>query len=418
MERIDYILAGNEPPIGKAILWLDTNSNKLRFPYSNKGWLATDNSSYPFSSIRVIDDYLCEISYNELDYGFAKFYFRSKNPIQCQAGCSSFRVGNLYCRNFDYYYDNSLSFVVRTLATKERYAVLGVAGGLANLTKKSLEHPYDDVFKILPFCLLDGVNENGLFCNINLVPADKGLTTATIPSIEKRDEICASMLVRYILDKFTTVDEAVDYITKYVSIYPSQALQASGYETHYMIGDSQGTYTLEFVNNAISLTETSILTNFFIAGVTFNPDGSVYTPADSPSKKPSVNNGITQYGSGLERYNLINEVIASVTSEAEAREVLKSLYYTNSYTLPSSGTTPFWYSEFVAKRFSTTVDSPTSSFGEVIEYEKQLFSKRDRNIPASEDRTWITSHSSIYSLDKEELRITSQEGSREYKFRL
>ena len=32
---------------------------------------------------------------------------------------------------------------------------------------------------------------------------------------------------------------------------------------------------------------------------------------------------------------------------------------------------------------------------------------------------WLdTKHSSIYSLDKEELRITSQEGSREYKFRL
>lgn len=58
MERIDYILAGNEPPIGKAILWLDTNSNKLKFPYSNKGWLAADNSSYPFSSIRVVDDYI------------------------------------------------------------------------------------------------------------------------------------------------------------------------------------------------------------------------------------------------------------------------------------------------------------------------------------------------------------------------
>ena len=79
-----------------------------------------------------------------------------------------------------------------------------VAGGIPELTVDFVASgEYKDVYKALPFLVVDGINEKGLVCNNNVVPTgDKGRNTGSVPVIEKRDEICQMMLVRYILDNF------------------------------------------------------------------------------------------------------------------------------------------------------------------------------------------------------------------------
>lgn len=351
-----------------------------------------------------INDYLYTINYEaELDYEYAKAYYLRGKSFSGASGCSSFRNGNWYGRNLDWTYDNQVDFVVKT----DR--VIGIAGMVPGLNKDTVGsfNTNLDEYKILPFYLLDGINKDGVFCNTNVVPTDKGDTTGTTPAIEKRDTICSAMLPRYILDHFSTATEAIEYINNYVSIYSSKSVKNMGYDLHVMIGDTEKTYILEFVDNTLTWTENKIMTNFFINGVTFNEDGKVNTIIDG--QKPS-DNGITDFGSGLERYNIIVDNLESVNSENTTLELIKKIQYTNAYTLGN------WPSEFVSPTYNITVDTPMDSeqyqyvFGKALEYYKT----RTRNKPL----TWQTTHSSIYDLQNKCLTVLNQETNTKYKYTL
>ena len=102
---------------------------------------------------------------------------------------------------------------------------------------------------------MGGINEKGVYVGVNIVPAQKGITTGTTPSIRIRDKICTVMLSRYILDHYSSAIDAVEDITHYVSIYNSKKLIELGMEAHYMITDEEHTYILEFVNNVANKTK-------------------------------------------------------------------------------------------------------------------------------------------------------------------
>lgn len=359
-----------------------------------------------YTALNRISDYLFSIRYESIDYDSAKKYFLTKNPEITPAGCSSLRNGNFFGRQLDWFYNNGAEFVVRTPHIKGRYASIGIAGGISELTAEKVEsREYSELYGILPFYMQDGINENGVFCNINVVPTDNGLTSVTVPDIEERDRICTLMLVRYILDNFDNATEAVEYIRDYVALYVPKALQEMGYEAHFMIGDSVSTYILEIVNDKVILNAGVIMTNFFISGIETNADGKVYTPADvSNGNLPSEKNHITPNGSGLERYNLIVENYADADTKEGMRSLLNRLMYSNSYKIE---TTPAWYSEFVSEKYGITVDTPAESeaMQNYVRICREHFTERDRNNP----EVWHTTHSCVYDLQKRKLYIVSQE---------
>mgnify|MGYP003309508471 CR=1 FL=1 len=362
-------------------------------PYTPIHIVTEDNTQY-FDKLVKRADYLYDAEYSQLDYEYAKDYFKTKAPELVQGGCTSVRNGNFYGRNLDWLYSNYVDVIVHTKDT------LGVSGAISTLTKDYVESDQKGtIYKLVPFYLQDGINTHGVFANVNVVNKEesKGTTTYSIPAIEKRDEICSIMLVRYILDNFNTATEAVEYIRDYVSIYMPGALTDMGYESHWMIGDSQKTYVLEIVNNHIVYKEQNILSNFYIDGTTANTDGTYYSIIDNPAHNPITENGLTPYASGVERYNI------AALHEGTMRELMNKLMYTQTYTKNEGN--DFWYSEYVGAGLG--IDNTVADYEENgrIGRIKQQFAERTRENPV----TWQTTHSCVYDISGLTLEIIAQE---------
>lgn len=344
-----------------------------------------------YTTLVKVEDYLYEAIYNDIDYNYANNYFKSKKPIPPLGSCSSFIKDGKFCRAYDWTYDDNVEIIVKTPARDGKYAVNGISASL-NITEDLINTmEYTELYKLLPFYIVDGMNEKGLTISTNVVPLDKGMTIGTEPLIERKDEVCSIMLIRYLLEHATTAQEAVEMVRDYLSVYVPTGLHKMGYEQHYLIYDGTKAYVLEFVENAPVIIEADAITNFFLADTTFID--TVYTPASgfAPSSQ-----GITAYGSGLERYNLIK------TSNATPEQLLIDLSYTNSY---KRSTEPFWYTEFVGG--DLTVDSTPQEFEPRVNKYIEVFNKRTRH---DVNKTWQSTHSIIYDLSKKTFKIRVQEG--------
>lgn len=348
---------------------------------------------YAFRDIEKLDDYSYAIRYGKLDYAFAYEYFRTRKTDYVPGGCTSVRVGNLYAKNHDWLYSNQVDFFVRTANT------YGFAGSLSSLNKAFVENRSnysDDLYRILPFCMNDGVNKYGISANINVIHIEDeyGITTGTVPDVEQRVELCSLMVVRYVLDHFKTATEAVEFLRDYASIYVPQTLTDMGYESHWMIADKNKSYVVECINNHVEIIESPVLTNFYLYDVEFNSDGLV----NSIGNLPGATNHITPYGQGLERFNTVKSAIGSIDSVDSLRELMSSIFFTNAYDISKQ-----WRSEFTGDEL--TVDSPVLEFRTIMQEASSAFESRDRNDP----KTWQTTHSSVYDLDNMTLNAITQE---------
>lgn len=365
-----------------------------------------------YDTKKRLNQYLYELEYDTLDYSYAKTHYASMVP----AGCTAVRKENVFGRNFDWTYSNLAEFVVHTTHLNGRHASLGVAGGISKLTDEFAQQDTEDpIYKIIPFQLQDGVNEWGVFCSINVVPNGYG-SNNSIPEIKLKETISSLMLIRFVLDNFSSAQAAVQYIRDYVSVIFPDVLHNMGYEAHYMIGDRFKTFCLEFIDaraKVIDISEKPIMTNFHLYGVEFNPDGSVYTPATQDDAHDAIRtNHITAHGSGLERYNLANEKFPHVLSLLSMEMLLRKLYYTRAYPSSSDPSDPFWYTEFVDAQH--TVASPVSSYSSVVATADSYYRNRTRE----DGKTWQTVHRSVYDLRTGTLYLVTQESDSGYAFRI
>lgn len=388
-----------------------------------------------YKTIKKIKDYVYEVWYDEIDYYNASLYFSKLKDFQ-NYGCSSIVSGNWYGRNLDWFYNNQCEFIVHIPKINNRHASIGIAGGISKLTNDFvMSKEYSDLYKIIPFQMQDGINDCGVFANMNVVPTDKGKNKKSIPTKGTAKLLSSLMLIRFILDHFESAHEAVNYIKDKVSIYFPKALHDMDYEVHYMIGDANDVYVLEIVDRHVVILEHNIMTNFYLDGVVPNEDNTVYTPetqfdraflVDEPErylvtntidntyiiskgfyKENAMNtNHITQYGSGLERYNIMVE--ANVTSKNDMRALMNSLTYTKSY-LPD--TDPYWYTEFAGTR-GLTVASEVEEYLPVVEIAQHMYQTRTRE----GSDTWQTTHSSVYDIENKDLYVIFQEDGEELKY--
>lgn len=383
-----------------------------------------DNIDKGYVSIEKADNYLYEIYYDNLDYDTAYKFYESDEDTGSVGACSSVRSGQFYGRNYDWKYNEQAEFIVHTKRSAGKYATIGVSSGLPVLTNGFVSSgKYSKAYKIVPFQLCDGINECGVIANVNVVPLDKGANRA-VPTSVSKVTISGTMLVRYIIDHFSTASDAVNFIKEHMTVYFSDRLHDLGYELHFMVADKTDTFLVEFIDNAAVVTSmtsgsgTSLdgkeyMTNFFLSDVVFNEDGTVFTPEDEDGSAGDDNN-VTEHGSGLERYNYIVSNISNAGTKAGMRSLMNELLYSKSYPTSESPASPAWNTEFVGIR-GLTVDSPAADFEPVLAVAGDMYTYRTRS---GDSGVWHTVHSAVYDINNMTLNIVVQENGEELNFEL
>ena len=357
-----------------------------------------------------IDPYVNHIYFDKLNYELAKSHFE-ENPYVPVGGCTSVLFGgpNLVVRNYDWTYDNTLQWVVSTPGT------IGIAlhpeTRLGQFSCSSELSLYKEIAELVPFYLLDGMNHDGLYCSMNVVPISDSLpfSEKTTPSIEKRDRICSMMLCRYIIDNFSTAQEAFDYVRDYVEVFPSQSLIDIGYNLHFHIADKSSTsIVMEFINDTVVSVASHISTNFNLNGVALgNELPTIQTHTDGGDAPSSI--GIQLNGQGIERYNMCfnAEHYGLVTDITTAFNLAEALYYTGLYRNESN----IWYSE-LTDGDTLTVDSLSDDFSTALSTARGYYSSRHRSsdIPT----TWETKHAAVYDLSSSDMYVRFLENQKNY----
>lgn len=213
------------------------------------------------------------------------------------AGCSTISVkGSDGCRyfgrNFDWKYCKALIMVARP--SKGYSSVSTVNMGF--ITSSVSYELSDDVIR---FCALyvpmDGMNEKGLCVSVNMIPGN-----AAIDQNTGKPDLTTTTAIRLMLDKAASVSEAV-------SLLKSYDMHASfGYNIHYAISDASGrSVAVEYINNRMVVTDTPVLTNFYVAKEKF---------------------GVGSKGS-VKRYNILMDLLSEkeTMNEWEVRDALSGV---------------------------------------------------------------------------------------------
>lgn len=394
----------------------ELDSSKLKVTdVATKKYVDRPNS---YALLEKVQDYLYRVVYNNIDYQYANMWFKEHyDPNEVSVGhCASIRNGNFYGRNLDWYYSNLVDFMIQVPRQKDRYASIGVAGNIAKLTEDFVSsREYDDMYKLLPFMTMDGINEHGVICSMNVVPAgDFGYTTGTLP--ESCTSLCMFMIPRYILDHYRTARAAVMDISHHINVY-APFKEGVHEECHFMVADATETYLMEFIYNqdkkrnvcvVTKLEDKPYITNFYLQDVEFDEDGHIDYDT------------VTDYGMGLERYDLITDEYSSSNTMVGMRELLNKLAYTHSYDPEED---PYWYTEFTGDYTKygygdLTVRTPRSEYEKIVRFSRNLFLKRNRDPKSKNYGSWQTVHASIYDIVSRTLTLTAQEGDDEFFLQL
>lgn len=231
------------------------------------------------------------------------------NPIR-NFGCSTFNAVTpegdyIFGRNFDYM--EAPSMLVRT-NPKNGYASIGMLN-LELIGYKSFT-PDTSISKVLsviaPYAIVDGINEMGL--SIGVLEIEKDPTC----QLSLRKNITTTSMIRIVLDKAATVDEAVTLFGQYDMI----DLLTDGCTYHYHIADANGdSAIIEYVDNKMvvlypehseeNAVDFQCATNFLLTPGANDPDGI-----------------------GQDRYEVMMDKLTEtkgVLTEAEARDLLISV---------------------------------------------------------------------------------------------
>lgn len=299
--------------------------------------------------------------------------------------CSAVRNGNFYGRNLDFFISDAGEIVVHTPKKGSRYASVGV-GRMNNMTDAELEKGLtDEQLANLAWGMFDGINEEGLFCNMNVVHyGDGGDNPGTNPG---KPNLYNGFLVRALLDNCATVDEAINFVNNHNII----GKQMSKFNLHFMIGDPQKTVILEFVDNkAVWVTDAvlpMIMTNFYI------------------SKLPQIH----RHADGVERYNILKEHYDEAAQSVDAMyDLMKSVRYSLTYDTTN---VPFWKSEYDDLGYSGYFASMEELMAcQSVRDQIEHFAHFKKTGEYNRDwALWHTEHVSVYDIKNKTVTVTVNE---------
>lgn len=178
-------------------------------------------------------------------------------------GCSTIAVQSpegdaLFGRNFDW--ENCEAMVVES-HPENGYASLStvnmdfitqnVGGGMVGMALN-----LDEVKTLAAlYAPLDGMNEAGLAVSVNMIQ-----DSAAIQQNTDKPDITTTTAIRLLLDQAGNVDEALELLGQY-DLHGSMGMMI-----HFAIADSTGrSAAVEYVDNEMTVIETPVLTNFYLA---------------------------------------------------------------------------------------------------------------------------------------------------------
>lgn len=178
-------------------------------------------------------------------------------------GCSTIAVQNpegdaLFGRNFDW--ENCEAMVVEShpengyasLSTVNMdFIIRNVGGGMVGMALN-----LDEVKTLAAlYAPLDGMNEAGLAVSVNMIQ-----DSAVIEQNTDKPDITTTTAIRLLLDQAGNVEEALKLLGQY-DLHGSMGMMI-----HFAIADSTGrSVAVEYVDNEMIVTETPVLTNFYLA---------------------------------------------------------------------------------------------------------------------------------------------------------
>lgn len=344
-----------------------------------------ENGAYTDHTTPVkLAPYLYEITFNNYNINKATDFFTTLNESLHGGACSAVRNGNFIGRNLDFFYDNTAEFIVHVPAAAGRYGSVGVSSCdfflSTDIVDSGKRSPYID---LIPYFTVDGVNDQGVYASINMVSTgDLGCTTGTNPGATT---LCASMVVRYVLDNFKTAQEACQALEK-MNI---STVSVMG-EFHYLIADATDTYMVEIIDNHLVCSKDAgkIITNYHL-----------------------LHDGYTPHAMGIERFNILKEHYDEGATLEGMSTLMQRVKYSQAY---DPATNPVWYSDFnsfVWNGEMISSDTPRNVVDEYIKYEWEQFQHKTRDI---KNGLWITVHESVYDISEKTLRVYSQEDYTKY----
>ena len=337
--------------------------------------LATNGIRAVDGAARTLPKYLHLLDFDNSYPDAAAEYYAKRGSGVPAASCSSVRSGSFLYRNFDYPFDDRAEFVVKmssgtvpsasspTGASTHRFASVGVSHVGTNLTEAIVASGKPSRwYKSIPGATVDGINENGVACNINVVDGDPQWGGGVSPALHPL------AAVRWILDNATNAEHAATYIASHIA-FPSGWTQ----NFHYMVCDKTSTYIVEngaanLVTGATGVPPVAVLTNF-----------RLYPTRDTT-------------GEGQERYDALVSG-ASITSQ----------WWTLTYTAAGyrASDLPGITGETLTQLFNYWENNPRES------HRGETFGTMT---------WWQTVHTSVYDLTNRVLRICVQENDDWYTF--
>lgn len=362
-----------------------------------------------YNNILKVADYLYETWYekpiteNEAEEWMKKF--KGNSPV---GACSIMQIKNYIGRNLDWYYTDLAEFIIHTPAKSGKHEVFGMAGNIAGLNDAFVDSgQWDDRYKYLPYMIVDGMNDTGLFCGVAVTPNDSpfGRTTGTNPD---KPDMNGLRIVKYILDHHSDAREAAEDIRDNWNVYMPQN-GGLDEEFHYLIVDpkpagddwkERNAYLLEFINNQAVVTDihyTPMITNFHLQDTVVDHIIGIHEET------------VEDYGQGLERYIIM---LLGYINFFEDRLNMQSLgewmslcRFTNAYTQPSEQYPDLYFKTEFTGINGLKVTDDLSLFLPIIQRAKELYQERDRKTP----QTWQTCHTIIYDMDTGSIKMAVQE---------
>lgn len=185
-------------------------------------------------------------------------------------GCSTLAVSSpdghrLFGRNFDWQACNAL--VVTSKPTNGYASISTVNLGFISQNSGALGNALDqnDVRVLAAlYAPLDGMNEKGLAVSVNMIQDSASISQST-----GKPDLTTTTAVRLLLNKAANVDEALGLLQEY-------DLHASmGMMIHFALADAAGRAVVaEYIGNQMVVTETPVVTNFYLAEGTKHGTGT------------------------------------------------------------------------------------------------------------------------------------------------
>ena len=355
----------------------------------------------PGNTVTEVGNNLYETTYTANDY-----WGSNVDIAYSAAMCSGVQNGTIRGRNLDWYLDDNPTIVVHVprleLQGKTRYASVSVA----DLSCAKAKDPSIDISNTqnLPLYSVDGMNENGVVVQVNVITATGVNVPTTTPNYFK-----GAYIPRLVLDYGSTIEQIEDLLSSY-AIDPAYG----DYELHWMISayDKDGNYVTEVVE---------VLDD----GIHFirNFEGGVPVMTNFCVTKFDGTAESTGFDAGYERWQILATNAYKATDKLQMSQLMKKVYYSNFYSNMES---PYWYSEnagmdlapyitddlneYLIDTYGTTYYCAQMWGDEVLEPLVQYI-VTSAEYPVADGHTeWITKHTAIYDASDLSLRVITREG--------